>query len=75
MISPHFRLPHPALDGPGGCGWDAIVKTAEGPKTKMLLFYSCKICPLPPYTHPAAPDKAIEKKYPRQIGLHSAQRL
>ena len=53
MISPHFRLPHPALDGPGGCGWDAIVKTAEGPKTKMLLFYSCKICPLPPYTHPA----------------------
>ena len=36
MISPHFRLPHPALDGPGGCGWDSIVKMAEGGGVRFL---------------------------------------
>ena len=54
MISTHFRLHPPALDGPGGCGWDAIVKNGrrfknlgELGKTKMVdclfLLLSCKI--------------------------------
>ena len=76
MISTHFRLPHPALDGPGGCGWDAIVKNSGRSKnlggtdsgrlgqTGMVsfCFFSILAKSAPsPHTHPAAPDRAIEK--------------
>ena len=60
-------------------GWDRFQgwgKTGIEDRFSLSAFFSilAKSAPSPP-TNTAAPNRAIEKKYPRQIGLHSAQRL